>query len=167
MNEKYRQYFNVTNDKNLIDRKTPTEQDREIFCGAIELKREEFKKALSGMTIVFLISAIIGIAMNNIWGLIIILFFGYLEYSIARDFITCRNWEIEYCDYGSVVDKFIKADKDDSDKKYYLIVDANGNNLKYKLNYQEFCELNISDTVTIFAIKEKKETFVAKSNGTI
>lgn len=93
--------------------------------------------------------------------------FGYLEYSIARDFITCRNWKIEYCDYGNVVDKFIKADKDDRDKKYYLIVDANGNNLKYKLNYQEFCELNISDNVTIFAIKEKKQTFIAKSNGAI
>ncbi len=74
MNEKFKQYYNLLNDKNLIDRKIPTEQDKEIFFGVIELKREEFKKALPGMTIAFLISIVIGLAMNNLWGFAIILF---------------------------------------------------------------------------------------------
>lgn len=164
MNEKFRQYFNVSNDKNLIDRKTPTEQDKEIFYGLRDLKREQFKKSLIGMTISLLIIVLIGIAMKNLWGIALILLFGYLEYCVLKDFLSSKNWEIEFCDYGNVVDKFIKEDKDDHDKDYYIIVEVNETNLKYKIKRDEYSELNISDNVTVFAIKDKKETFVAKNN---
>lgn len=162
MNEKFRQYYNLSNDKNLIDKKTPTEHDKEIFYGVRDLKREQFKKSLTGMTISLLIIIVIGIAMKNIWRIALMLLFGYLEYNILKDFLSSKNWEIEFCDYGNVVDKFIKEDKDDHDKDYYIIVEVNGTNLKYKLKRDEYSELNISDNVIVFAIKEKKETFLAK-----
>ena len=162
MNEKYRQYFNLTNDKNLINSRIPTEQEKEIFYRLRDLKREEFKKGLIAMTIILLFIVVIGIAMKNLWGIILILFFGYIELGILKDFLASKNWEVEYCSYGSVTDKFMKEDKNDSDKDYYVIVNADGNDLKYKLKKQEFSNFEISDEVIVFAIKEKKETFVAK-----
>ena len=167
MNEKFRQYYNVLNDKSLIDTKTPTEQDENLFDQLIEMKREQYKKSFIGMTISLLIIIFIGIAMKNIVGILLILLFVYLEYGVMKDFFGSKNWSIEYCDYGTVADKFIKEDKNNNDKDYYMIVNANGNELKYKLKKQEFSNFEISDEVIVFAIKEKKETFVAKSNGTI
>ena len=79
-----------------------------------------------------------------------------------KDFINSKNWQPEYCDYGNIIDKYIKKDKNDND--YYVIVEVNNNNLKYKLKRKEFFELDISDNVIIIAIENKKETFIVKNN---
>jgi len=52
MNEKYKQYYNISNDKNLIERKVPTERDLERFEEWKVSKREEFKKSCIGMSII-------------------------------------------------------------------------------------------------------------------
>lgn len=68
-----------------------------------------------------------------------------------------KKWTFEYCDYGTVKDKYIKEEKKDDD--CYIIVEANGNLLRYKLKKQEFEEMNISDEVIIFAIQNEQRTF--------
>ena len=105
-----------------------------------------------------------GIGLANLFGIILILIFALFEFCILKDFFGSKNWQPEYCDYGNVIDKYIKEDKNDKDKDYYVIVEANNNNLKYKLKREEFLELDISDNVIVFAIENKKETFIVKNN---
>lgn len=55
MNEKYKQYYNIQNDKNLIQKKMVTERDLQKFYEWRSLKREQLKKSTLGMTIILLI----------------------------------------------------------------------------------------------------------------
>ena len=55
MNEKYKQYYNIQNDKNLIQKKMVTERDLQKFYEWRALKREQLKKSTLGMTITLLI----------------------------------------------------------------------------------------------------------------
>ena len=59
MNEKYKQYYNIQNDKALIERKVPTERDLEKFNQWKVLKREQLKNTCLGMSIAFLIIVVI------------------------------------------------------------------------------------------------------------
>ena len=103
-----------------------------------------------------------GIGLGNLFGIILILIFGLLGFYVLKDFFKSKNWKLEYCDYGNIIDKYIDEDKNDND--YYVIVEVNNNNLKYKLKRKEFLELDISDNVLVIAIENKKETFIVKNN---
>lgn len=52
MNEKHQQYFNVTNDKKLIEKRIPTENDLSIFEDWKVIKREQLKKASIRMLVI-------------------------------------------------------------------------------------------------------------------
>ena len=101
-----------------------------------------------------------GIGLGNLVGIILILIFGLLGFLVLKDFFRSKSWELEYCDYGNIIDKYMDEDKNDDD--YYVIVEVNNNNLKYKLKRKEFLELDISDNVIVIAIEDKKETFIVK-----
>lgn len=88
--------------------------------------------------------------------------FALLEFSIMKQYLNSKNWEPEYCDYGVVVDKYIKYDKNDNDKDYYIIVKVNQNNLKYKVKLFEYQILEEGEEVVIFAIENQIETFISK-----
>ena len=59
MHEKNRQYYNLKNDKTLIEKKLPTERDLEKFEEWRASKREELKRSSIGMVITFLIIVVI------------------------------------------------------------------------------------------------------------
>jgi len=161
MNEKNKQYYNLQNFKNLIEAKTPTERDLEKFDEWKISKREELKKSCIGMLIIFPFVVVVGIGLSNLFGIILILFFCLWGFNMLKDFIKSKNWKLEYCDYGNIIDKYIDEDKRDND--YYVIVEVNNNNLKYKLKRKEFLKLDILDNVIVIAIENKKETFIVKN----
>jgi len=160
MNDKVRQYYNVINDKNLLDKKNPTESDLAKFMILREAKRIQLKKSLIGASLTTLIMVPIGIIIGNLFGVGFILFGIFLEYFTLKEFLVSKKWTPDFCDYGYVVDKYIK---EDDDRDYYVIVSANGNIFKFELNEREFLELNISDNVILFAIKNKKDVFMVKN----
>jgi len=103
-----------------------------------------------------------GIGLGNLFGIILILISALFGFSILKNYLNSRNWQLEYCDYGNIIDKYTDEDKNDND--YYVIVEVNNNNLKYKLTRKEFLELDISDNVIVIAIANKKETYIVKNN---
>ena len=54
MNEKHKQYFNVTNDKKLIEKRMPTAKDLSIFEDWKVIKREQLKKTSINMIVILL-----------------------------------------------------------------------------------------------------------------
>lgn len=79
-----------------------------------------------------------------------------------KEYLNSKHWDPEYCDYGIVVDKYIKHDERDNDKDYYIIVKVKQNNLKYKVKLFEYQIIENGEEVVIFAIKNKNETFISK-----
>ena len=59
MYEKNKQYYNLQNDKNLIERKMPTERDLEKFDEWKVSKREQLKNSSIGMSIIFPIIVVV------------------------------------------------------------------------------------------------------------
>lgn len=59
MNEKNKQYYNLPNDKNLIERKMPTERDLEKFEEWKVSKREQLKNSCIGMSIILPIIVVV------------------------------------------------------------------------------------------------------------
>lgn len=160
MNEKHKQYYGVGNGKELIDRKNPTENDVQRFSEWSENKRKELKNSFPIKIISLLIFVIVGLALKNVLGILLMILCVYLIYSSVKELANSKKWTFEYCDYGVVTDKYIKEEKKDND--YYVIIEANGNLLRYKLKKQEFEEINISDEVIIFAIQNEQRTFWVK-----
>lgn len=59
MHEKNRQYYNLKNNKTLIERRLPTERDLEKFEEWRISKREQLKRSSIGMIITFLIIVVV------------------------------------------------------------------------------------------------------------
>ena len=59
MNEKHKQYFNVTNDKKLIEKRMPTAKDLSIFEDWKVIKREQLKKTSINMIVILLFIIIV------------------------------------------------------------------------------------------------------------
>ena len=92
-----------------------------------------------------------------------IFLFAWLEFSTTKNYFNSKKWTPEYVEYGSIIDKYIKHEKNDDD--YYIIVHTNSCNLRYKVKSQEYENLTLNDELIIFAIAKKQETFFSKNRS--
>lgn len=160
MNEKHQQYWNLKKDKSLISQNTPTESDLLVFKEWLLNERKQLRKSCMIATIVFCFIVLFVIGVNNFWGILLILLFGLLEFSTLKNYFNSKNWIPEYVDYGEVIDKYVKYEKNDND--YYVIVRTASSNLRYKVKPKEYETYSLNTEVIIFAISQKQETFISK-----
>ena len=162
MNEKKKQYLNIGNSKSLIDQKTPTESDFEKFYEWRELRSKGLKVASIAFAIILSFMALIAFIIGELIALAIVALFALIEIYIIKESKNTKKFVLEYCDYGTIVDKYQTHHKNDKD--YYAIVEANGNKLKYKISRKENTLIDYNDEVVIFAIQNRDATFMVKKD---
>lgn len=169
MSEKRKKYLHLKNDKNLIGEKLPNKSDLECF----EKWKQGTKKdklltiIMSSFIIIIVYGALFvtGVFLESelkekIFGIISLLIFIYFVYYLIKKYINIKFWEMEYCNYGKVVDKYKTPRGDYHD--YNIVVEVNDNKLKIK-SKREYFSLNVNDDVVVFSIKGHKEVYVTKN----
>lgn len=167
MSDKKYQYKDIENDKSLIN-KIPNQSDLEGFE---EWKKKTNKRILdncifSGVIIGFIsflsISGVMSSGESLKDKIIVLLFlaiFILFEIRLIKHYLNSRTWQMEYCNYGKVIDKYrvTKGKK----KRFYVIIEVDGNLFKIKSRSQYF-SLEINDDATVFSIEGKEFLGVMK-----
>lgn len=156
-NEKYRDYFEIGKNKDLIERHTLTEEDLTMFEDVKKHIVEGLKVFSSAMTIFFLILVLMAFYNDIVSGIVLFIFFGTIDFFIIKSYIKSKRLTPEYCDYGFLIDKFIKKEKGDDD--HYIIISVNNNLVKFKVSFSEYESLNLDDEVILFACKDTNDLF--------
>lgn len=169
MSDKKYQYKDIENDKSLIN-KIPNQSDLEGFE---EWKKKTNKRRLddcifSGAIIGFIsflsISGVMSSGESLKDNIIVLLFpaiFILFEIVLIKQYLKSRAWQMEYCNYGKVIDKYyVRKNKN---RRYYIIVSINDVLFKTRTtSLKLYRSLESGDDVTVFSIEEKEHLGVMK-----
>lgn len=170
MNEKFKQYYDLGNDKSLIGQHTPTESELQEFDIWKEKKLANSKKgSILALFMIFLV--MMPIIMNVLHSknfdddtfsvIIFSAFLFFIAFLVIKSNKSVKNCVLEYCDHGIIVDLVEKLDSD-KDIDYYAIVLVNGNHLRVKVPFYIYSTLQINEEVTLYAISIKQKLLLTK-----
>lgn len=117
MNDKRQEYLHLVNDKKLIGELLPKKNDLNRFeLWKKKMCKRKFQAFILVSFLIIFVFTIIFISMIetevksvNVIGLIIyLLLFLYVDFIILKDFLNIKQWQMEYCNYGNVLDKYYK-----------------------------------------------------------
>lgn len=174
MNEEYMQYLHLIDDKNLIGKQQPNENDLKNF----EIWKKRWQKhALKGIifssiivlliySFIFAVSMFSETELKDIIILIIFLFiFAFAEYHLMiKKYLNTKTLEMEYCNRGKILDKYmLRRPGSKHGKDYYIIVQVDDNKLKIQ-SETEYHLVDINETVIVFSIKGHSQAYITKYN---
>ena len=171
MSDKKYQYKNIENNKSLIN-KIPNQSDIEGFevwkkkTNSRTLENCIFFGGMGGLLTFPMISAIIStgeslLDSNNIIVLVFLLMLIMVEVVLIKNYLNSRKWQMEYCNYGKVIDKYcVRKGKR---RRYYIIVSINDVLFKIRTtSLKLYRSLESGDDATVFSIEGKEHLGVMK-----